>query len=174
MKTSPLLIGSLLLLYANIHAQHLISFGGSFIQNNQYSLSYSFGEIAIHKLINGGDFLVTQGYQQPSGAQPEVTQTDLEFYNAITPGIDGINDGLNDYFFIEGIDNYPDNQLTIINRWGEIVYQEQGYDNESVRWDGYSYNGKLLPQATYYYVLILNRREKPNVFKGSIDILYQK
>ena len=156
-------------------AQHLISFGGSVVQNANFSLSFSFGEIAINPLTNGGQNQVTQGYQQPFliGVD-EMTDTKLDFYNAISPSPSGNNDGLNDYFHIEGIEAFSDNQLTIVNRWGEIVYQVEGYNNTSIIWDGSGLNGNLLPQATYYYILTINRREKPNIFKGSVDVLYQK
>lgn len=64
------------------------------------------------------------------------------------------NDGQNDTFYIEGIDLYPENRLTVYNRWGNVVYQKSGYLNE---WDGYSNMKKVgnaaLPVGTYFYVL---------------------
>jgi gliding motility-associated-like protein len=64
------------------------------------------------------------------------------------------NDGQNDTFFINGIEFYPGNRLTVFNRWGNVVYERSGYLNE---WDGYSNVKKIgktsLPVGTYYYVL---------------------
>jgi len=64
------------------------------------------------------------------------------------------NDGQNDTFTIPGIELYPNNKLTIYNRWGNIVYQKSGYLNE---WDGYANTQKIgdapLPVGTYFYVL---------------------
>ncbi len=69
----------------------------------------------------------------------------LIIYNGMTPN----NDGLNDYFTIDGIEDYPNNELSVYNRWGNMVYSAKAYNNN---WDG-SWNGKLLPDGTYYYIL---------------------
>jgi gliding motility-associated-like protein len=62
-------------------------------------------------------------------------------------------DGLNDTFFIEGCESYPNNKLQIFNRWGNLVYEKNGYKND---WDGYSIVFKIgnlpLPVGTYFYV----------------------
>jgi gliding motility-associated-like protein/uncharacterized repeat protein (TIGR01451 family) len=64
------------------------------------------------------------------------------------------NDGQNDTFLIPGIELYPNNVLTVYNRWGNVVYQKSGYKNE---WDGFSNMTKIgnapLPIGTYFYVL---------------------
>ena len=70
--------------------------------------------------------------------------TDLVFNNAVSPN----NDGLNDYFKIDGIDKYPNNKLTIFNRWGNKVYSVEKYQNN---WDG-KWNDKILPDGTYFYM----------------------
>lgn len=69
-----------------------------------------------------------------------------------TPDGDGINDYFDPIAEVTGIGclQNPENaQLTIINRWGEIVYQTANY----APWDGTFNNGKIVPQGTYYYVL---------------------
>ncbi|WP_159038655.1 Ig-like domain-containing protein, partial [Brumimicrobium mesophilum] len=62
----------------------------------------------------------------------------------ITPN----GDGKNDAFVIEGIENYPNNEFYIFNRWGNEVYSTDDYQND---WDG-TRNGKELPDGTYFYV----------------------
>jgi gliding motility-associated-like protein len=42
-------------------------------------------------------------------------------------------DGFNDFFIIQNVDLYPENQIQIVNRWGEVVYKTSPYKNE---WDG--------------------------------------
>jgi gliding motility-associated-like protein len=84
-------------------------------------------------------------------ASVAITIEDIVLPNQIfTPN----NDGQNDTFFIFGIELYPKNELTVYNRWGNVVYQKFGYLNE---WDGYSNMNKIgaapLPVGTYYYVL---------------------
>ncbi|MEJ1221481.1 gliding motility-associated C-terminal domain-containing protein [Sediminicola sp. 1XM1-17] len=76
----------------------------------------------------------------------------LVIYNEFSPN----NDGLNDVFFIECIEDYPNNFLQIFNRWGNKVFQKKGYKND---WQGTvsetSYYGKdmNLPVGTYYFLL---------------------
>ncbi len=51
--------------------------------------------------------------------------------------------------------DYPDNRLYVYNRYGNVVYKTENYNND---WDG-SYNGGTLPDGTYYYVLQLGEKE---------------
>ena len=71
---------------------------------------------------------------------------ELIVYNGFSPN----NDGINDFFTIEGIEAFPNNRLLVFNRWGNEVYNMQGYLND---WDGTWNNNKLLPDGTYFYVL---------------------
>ena len=79
----------------------------------------------------------------------------LVVYNEFSPNADGINDR----FVIDCIESYPDNELQIFNRYGSLVYKQQGYQNE---WDGTANisgvdnNGDILPSGTYYYILKIN------------------
>jgi gliding motility-associated-like protein len=75
------------------------------------------------------------------------------------------DDGKNDLFVVHGIEAYPDNVLTIYNRWGTIVYSKTGYLNE---WDGKSNNGTLLPDATYFAILEVNKGEI--VLRGYVEL----
>lgn len=49
--------------------------------------------------------------------------------NVITPN----GDGVNDYFLIDFALKHPNNKLIILNRWGNVVFQADGYKNN---WDG--------------------------------------
>ena len=90
------------------------------------------------------------------------TEPMLRIANTITPN----GDGDNDTFYIENITRYPDNHLTIFNRWGRVIYETNGYKNQ---WSG-THNGKEVPLGTYYYVLNLNDEGK-QIFKGSVSVL---
>jgi gliding motility-associated-like protein len=71
-------------------------------------------------------------------------------HNGITP--DG--DGYNDAFFIEHIEVVPgalDNKVMILNRWGDLVFEAEDYDNVSNTFTGISNNGSDLPSGTYFY-----------------------
>ncbi|WP_438710091.1 gliding motility-associated C-terminal domain-containing protein [Aquimarina muelleri] len=77
---------------------------------------------------------------------------DLQIFTAVSPN----GDGNNDTFIIQGIAQYPNNELSIFNRWGVEVYNKKGYDNS---WAGVSEGratiarNETLPVGTYYYVL---------------------
>jgi len=92
----------------------------------------------------------------------------------IPEGFSPNGDGINDFFVIPGIEDFPNCELTIFNRWGNPVYKATGYDNT---WDGKPNVGgfiindeKVLP-GTYYYVLEYNRNDR-NPEKGFIVIQY--
>ncbi len=68
--------------------------------------------------------------------------------NTITPN----GDGINDLWKISGISQFPNAQITIFDRWGQVIFKDIGYAQP---WDGTN-RGKTLPTATYYYVIELN------------------
>jgi gliding motility-associated-like protein len=84
-------------------------------------------------------------------------------YDVITPN----GDGLNDKWVINKIDEYPNNQLIIYNRWGQVVYTVKPYRNT---WDGTTNTGKELPVGAYYYLIKLNN-DKQEVWSGSVTII---
>jgi gliding motility-associated-like protein len=75
------------------------------------------------------------------------------------------NDSKNDWFVVHGIEAYPDNELVIYNRWGNIVYNKTAYNNE---WNGESNNGEKLPDATYFAILEINKGTI--VLKGYVEL----
>lgn len=78
-----------------------------------------------------------------------LTQPDeLEMPTGFTPN----GDGHNDLYVVKGIDAWPDNQITIFNRWGNVVYDRLNYQND---WRGENQQGQDLPDGTYFVVLRL-------------------
>ena len=69
-------------------------------------------------------------------------------------GISPNGDNVNDAFEIVGLDAYPDNSLKIFNRWGNIVFDQEDYKN-SDPWVGEGSNGNILPDGTYFVVLLI-------------------
>lgn len=83
----------------------------------------------------------------------------LNIPNGFSPN----GDGKNDTFVIDGLEQYPGTVLTIFNRWGNMVYKQKDYANQ---WNGTSnvggtVGGNELPNGTYYYIVDLNKGEKP-------------
>jgi gliding motility-associated-like protein len=67
--------------------------------------------------------------------------------NVFTPN----NDGINDNFYIAGLEVFVENELQIINKRGQVVYSKKNYYNE---W----YGGDL-PTDTYYYYLTVTDKQ---------------
>lgn len=86
----------------------------------------------------------------------------------IPSGISPNGDGVNDFWYIRWLYRYPDNSVTILNRWEDIVYQTDNYQND---WYG-TWNGKKLPEGTYFYILkIKENGEVTQNYTGPITII---
>ena len=81
--------------------------------------------------------------------------------NTFTPNRDGVNDT----WEILNIEKYPNCKVQVFNQWGNQVFISEGYKQP---WNGI-HQGKELPIATYYYIIQLDRTEKP--ISGSITIV---
>lgn len=89
----------------------------------------------------------------------------IQAVNAITPNGDGNNDHLE---FI-GLEAFPDNKLTVYNRWGNVIFEKLRYQEDNQRFDG-TRAGDVLPADTYYYVLEF----EGNVIKSSLTIIRER
>ena len=97
-----------------------------------------------------------------------VTVIPSTFEGIITNVFSPNGDGINDNWYIENINYYPSNEVTVYNIYGNIVFTKQGYVND---WQG-TYNGAPLPDGTYFYVIKIN--DESAILKGSLDILRNK
>jgi gliding motility-associated-like protein len=89
---------------------------------------------------------------------------DLDIPNTISPN----GDNINDKWFIEGIENYPNSILYIYDRWGQEVFQTTGY-SKTKAWDG-SIKSRESAEGVYFYVLDLEL-DKGETYKGSITVV---
>jgi len=93
----------------------------------------------------------------PYVADNEVSGNDLKPVDngiRVHQGLSPNGDGINDFLVIDGIDNFPDNKLTIVDRNGLQVFEVKGYDNIWKIFDGHSNKtGKMQSPGTYFYSL---------------------
>ena len=95
----------------------------------------------------------------------QIVAESCEIPNVISPN----GDGNNDYFYIQVANTYSDVNLTIVNRWGKVVFQSSSYSND---WNGTNKNGKPLSDGTYFYILKYNNAEQEK--SGTITIINNK
>uniref|UniRef100_UPI0025D66BA7 DUF7507 domain-containing protein n=1 Tax=uncultured Pedobacter sp. TaxID=246139 RepID=UPI0025D66BA7 len=90
-----------------------------------------------------------------------ITGSDLLIPNLFTPN----GDGINDTFEINGLAQFAENDITIVNRWGNEVFRAKGYQN--------NWTGEGLNEGTYYYLLRARKggSNEWKVFKGYITLI---
>jgi gliding motility-associated-like protein len=105
-----------------------------------------------------------------------VTSEDISIGTEIRPynGVSRNGDGRNDIFQIDCIENFPDNIVKIFNRAGTLVYEEHGYDNITLYFDGrsnkgFSPMGTNLPDGTYFFVI--NKMDGSEPISGYLEIV---
>jgi gliding motility-associated-like protein len=86
---------------------------------------------------------------------------------AMPEGVSPNGDGDNDFFVIKGIEAYPDNYITIYNRWGNIVFETSSYNNE---WEGQNNKGDEVPDGTYFVVFEANGATGTTTLTGYVDL----
>ena len=82
--------------------------------------------------------------------------------NTFTPN----GDAYNDTWLIRNIDLYPNATVKVFNKWGNEIYVSEGMYKP---WDGL-FNGKPLPSAVYYYIIVLDNTQD-NKYTGTITII---
>ena len=143
--------------------------GVAFVDFNDYTIHYSPNQGFVGN--DGFEYQICNTFNKCDKANVYVLVTDFKFLipEAFSPN----GDGINDYFEILGIEHYENNSITIINIWGNKVYEAKNYgiSTSPKFWDGKSNTGFNvgngdLPTGTYFYVLKLGNGEKP--ISGSI------
>lgn len=110
--------------------------------------------------VSGGDNYIVYGHNHPvCGTTTDTIKVEgvqCDAYNPVLPTVITPNaDGRNDLFVITDLNVlYPNAMVTIVNRWGNLVFESEGYEEP---WDGtLMNNGEELPMGTYFYRILLN------------------
>jgi gliding motility-associated-like protein len=132
-----------------------------------YTYEWSNGELNDYiENVKAGNYYVTVTDANNCKATDSITvdaikESCLHVYNTLTPN----GDGKNDTWIIDGIENYPNVSVKVFNQWGNLVWEHNGYYES---WDG-TKNGKLLPAATYYYIIDLGNGDRP--IRGDLTLI---
>jgi gliding motility-associated-like protein len=81
--------------------------------------------------------------------------------NAFTPN----GDGDNEVWELRGLENYPEAEVTVFNRWGNVVFYSKGY---STPFDG-TYKGEPLPTGTYAYQVVTE--DQKYILRGGLELM---
>lgn len=99
---------------------------------------------------------ITKAATKPIETLPAIK---IRIPNVITPN----NDGVNDFFAIHNLEDYPDNELIIFDRNNKVIFNVRGYQND---WDAQG-----IPQGVYFYNLAIKQGSNCKIFKGSINVI---
>jgi gliding motility-associated-like protein/uncharacterized repeat protein (TIGR01451 family) len=89
-----------------------------------------------------------------------------EFKDPKIPSLFSPNgDGVNDEFVIKDLGDYAQNELIVINRWGNEVYRQADYKN--------SWSGTGLNEGTYFYIVRLKKSNGESwvIRKGYVTLI---
>jgi len=78
--------------------------------------------------------------------------------NVFTPN----GDGKNDLLKFRNLEMFGNNNLTIFNRWGKKIFEQENYKND---WNGGGFN-----DGTYFFILSVPDAT-PNAYKGHVQIM---
>lgn len=101
--------------------------------------------------------IVTNAYGC-SAESDSLVVTALAEGDFVTEAFSPNDDGINEFFFVEGISRYPNLSLVVFDRYGAEVYRKQPYAND---WYGTGKSGQLLPVGDYFYILDFGTSREP-------------
>lgn len=132
----------------------------------------------VYLFTNSGEYFVTLIAVSPYGCQDTAVKKvtvnpDVVLYvpNAFTPNGDGLNDEFQIFLPPTGVD-YSTFNLTIFDRWGEVIYKS----NDVFKfWNGAKNNsGEVVKQDTYVYKITFKDDKKKSYDKVGYVVLLAK
>ena len=134
--------------------------------NEQRTMTFKIRVVAAGSLVNTATVTANQpdrnmsNNKMASGGQ-YVDGPELLIPNLFTPN----GDGNNDAFEILGLNQYGNNELVIVNRWGNELFRAKNYQN--------NWTGEGLNEGTYYYLLRVQKNSSSEwiTFKGYVTLI---
>lgn len=90
---------------------------------------------------------------------------------AISKVITPDGDGINDVWTLPNIEDFKNNTVVIVDRWGNKIFHATGYDNVHIVWNGTNKNGTIVPTGTYFYTIEVRDQGKVMLKKGFIELI---
>lgn len=141
-----------------------INSAGNTHTENDMIFEWSIGELALVETMINNKGIITNGLLQPVLPIHMITEA---FIVSPTNILTFNGDGINDVWVIKDLDKYSENEVTIFDRAGRVVFTTKNYQN--------TWNGTLadipLAEDTYYYVITLKKDGQKGVVKGFITIV---
>ena len=159
-KLQALIVFSLLLPLVSV-AQSILNASGGTAVVKGFVVDYSISELALVQTYASGNTMLTQGLLQPFTSL--ITPLDIDINPDVSPNDDGLG---HDVFTIDGIGNYPNNRMSIYDRWGSLIFEIAGYNNTDRAFNGKANTGLLIDNkeaadGTYFYVLEIYNAPTP-------------
>ncbi|WP_148230027.1 HYR domain-containing protein [Marivirga tractuosa] len=155
--------------------------GTAIVHWDEPAASIACSELSVNASHNSGDTfevgttVITYTFSKENGQTEicsfDVTVEPLVLEIQINKLVSPNGDGNNDSWVIGGIEQFPDNQVVIVDRWGTEVFNANGYNNNEVLWSGENKSGELVPRGTYYYFISVRNEQDAIEKKGFLEIL---
>lgn len=134
---------------------------------NLLSADNIFNPTLISPLVGKNDYLLIVTDQFGCVKKDSITinsvYCEMKTYSGFTPN----NDGHNDTWIIDGIEMVVTNEVTILNKWGQVVWETKDYNNLDRVFKGNNKTGEALTDGTYFFVLSVSDK----TYKGRVEII---
>ncbi|MBU3661472.1 MAG: gliding motility-associated C-terminal domain-containing protein [Flavobacteriales bacterium] len=134
----------------------------------QDSLSYiwtNYGDTNQVQITGNQDIVLTAITQQGCYFSDTVHVVAVDCTDELPNVITANGDGINDFFVIDEAPKFPNNRLIILNRWGNVIIDQHGYQND--------FDGMSVSNGIYFYYFYRNPDIDSKSFQsGFLHILH--
>jgi len=131
------------------------------------TLSRSFKYTPVQDFV-GNDSIIFSVYDV-DGFESEPIKICIEIINDIPVSTNGTispnNDGINDYLSFDNIDDFPNNEVIIFDRYWNEIFHTTSYSSTNF------WNADLVNTGTYFYLVNISVNDTKKTIKGYITVL---